>query len=128
MGLYEPDARPERGAISSTISREIVRLHARMYGRGPTMAKTFVRDEYVLCILEDVFTPAERTLIDAGQADQVHATRAAFGNAVRKEFVDIVEAATERRVRAFVSRIHVEPELAAELFLLDVEGEGTEGG
>ena len=45
----------------------------------------------------------------------------AFQEAVRDDFVAIVEAATRRTVRAFVSQIHIEPELAAELFLFEPE-------
>ena len=62
--------RPEpstTGQVASTISRQIVQLHARLYGRGPTRAKTYVQGEYVFSVLEDIFTPAERTLISAGK-------------------------------------------------------------
>jgi uncharacterized protein YbcI len=117
----------ERGAIAAQISREIVQLHANHYGRGPTKAKTHVNDTYVLCLLEDVFTPAERTLVDAGKAEQVHATRAAFQEAVSEEFTTIVERASGQAVRAFMSMVHVEPELAVELFLLEpAAGPGLE--
>jgi uncharacterized protein YbcI len=109
----------ERGALASQISREIVQLHARMYGRGPTRAKTYVNDEYVLCLLEDVFTTAERTLVDAGNTEQVAATRRAFQEAVAEEFVQIVEASTGQRVRAFISQVHMDPEISTELFLLE---------
>jgi len=111
--------RADRAAVAAHISREIVRLHARMFGRGPTRAKTFVYDHFALCILEDVLTRAEKTLVSAGNVEQVHATRNAFQDAVRDDFVAIVEAATGQKVRAFVSQIHVNPELAAELFLFE---------
>jgi uncharacterized protein YbcI len=115
--------------MAADISREIVRLHARMFGRGPTRAKTFVYDDFALCILEDVLTRAEKTLVSAGNTEQVHATRRAFQEAVKDDFVALVEEATGRKVRAFVSQIHVEPELAAELFLFEPEevARGPEG-
>jgi uncharacterized protein YbcI len=122
------EAQLDRGAISSQISREIVRLHARLYGRGPTKAKTYIHDDYVLCLLEDVFTPAERTLVGAGKSEQVHATRIAFQDAVRAEFVTLVEEVVGRRVRAFVSQVHIDPEISAELFVLEpveVDESGT---
>jgi uncharacterized protein YbcI len=119
----------ERGAVAAQISREIVQLHANLYGRGPTKAKTHVYDSYVLCLLEDVFTPAERTLVEAGKAEQVHSTRAAFKDAVGEEFTAIVEQATGRTVRAFMSTVSVEPELASELFLLEpAAGASQDGG
>ena len=120
-----------RGAMASQISREIVQLHARLYGRGPTKAKTYVHDDYILCLLEDVFTPAERTLVKAGNTSQVEASRRAFQEAVREEFVSIVERVANRKVRAFISQINYEPELSTELFLMegavhDADGDPTQ--
>jgi uncharacterized protein YbcI len=117
-----PTARPERGQLAAQISREIVQLHARLYGRGPTKARTYVERDYVLSILEEVFTVAERTLIRAGNGEQVMATRTAFQDAMQAEFTDLVETATGRRVRAFVSEVHIGAGLAVELFLFDPEG------
>ena len=107
----------------SIISREIVQLHARLYGRGPTKAKTHVHADYVLCALENVFTPAESTLIDAGKQDLVRETRVAFQDATRDVFVAIVERATGRRVRAFHCQIDAVSNTAAEVFLLASEHE-----
>jgi uncharacterized protein YbcI len=115
--------RGDRTSTASEISREIVRLHARLFGRGPTRAKTFLYDDFALCILEDVLTRAEKTLVTAGNTEQVHATRMAFQEAVRPEFVALAEEATGRTVRAFVSQIHIDPELAFELFLFEPEGQ-----
>jgi uncharacterized protein YbcI len=108
-------------SVSSIISREIVRLHARLYGRGPTKAKTYVHAEYVLSALEDIFTPAEVTLIEADKQDLVRETRIAFQEATRDEFVGIVERATGQRVRAFHSQIDPRSNTAAEVFLLAIE-------
>jgi len=112
-------SRAEYGAIASRISREIVRLHAQLYGRGPTKAKTYLHDDYAMCVLEEVFTPAERTLIRAGNAAQVKATRAAFQDAVEPDFVAIVGEATGRTVRAFMSQIHIGTDAAIELFMFE---------
>lgn len=48
LRVHEP---PRRTAVPGVadISREIVRLHSRLYGRGPTRAKTIWRDEIVTC-------------------------------------------------------------------------------
>jgi uncharacterized protein YbcI len=109
---------PERGQLAAQISREVVQLHARLYGRGPTKARTYVERDYVMCVLEEVFTVAEKTLIRAGNGEQVTATRIAFQDAMQSEFVGLVEEATNRRVRAFVSQVHIDAGLAVEIFLL----------
>jgi uncharacterized protein YbcI len=96
-----------------------VQLHANLYGRGPTRAKTHLTESFALCILEDVFTPAERTLIGAGHAAQVQATRAAFLDAVEPEFITVAEMATGRKVRSFVSAVHIETDIAVEVWLFE---------
>lgn len=62
-----------RGALA--ISNAITRLHREHYGRGPTGARTVVQPNHVICFLDDIYTPAERTLIDAGRLDTVRTTR-----------------------------------------------------
>jgi uncharacterized protein YbcI len=108
--------------MSSNISREIVRIHAQLYGRGPTKAKTYLEEDFALCILQDVFTPGDRTLIASGHAAQVQATRTAFQEAVEVQFTQVVEACTGRIVKAFFSQIHVGADIAAELFLFEDRG------
>ena len=58
------------------ISRGIVRLNAKLYGRGPVKAKTYIHDDYVVCVLQSVFTTAERTLIEHRQGERGEAARA----------------------------------------------------
>jgi uncharacterized protein YbcI len=128
LETFESRRHPELGPIASQISREIVQVHAELYGRGPTRAKTHIADDYVLCVLEEVFTPAEKTLIRAGNAAQVQSNRQAFQEAVGSDFVSIVEAASGRTVRAFLSQVHVETDLAVELFMLEPEPGGTDRG
>ncbi len=101
------DPRPESPPAASTISRKIVQIHARLFGRGPTKAKTYVERDYALTVLEEIFTPAEHTLVEAGKGDHVFGTRRAFQEAVQDEFIEIVEEALGRKVRAFVSQVHL---------------------
>jgi uncharacterized protein YbcI len=124
----EEATEPRPQSSSAVISREIVRLHARLYGRGPTKAKTYVHPEYVLCVLDDVFTPSEVTLIGAGKEELVRTMRVAFQEATRKEFCEIVERTTGQRVRGFHSQIDPQSNTSVEGFLLDsglrVDGDG----
>ena len=105
--------------MTSEISRSIVQLHADLFGRGPTKAKTYMHADYALCVLEEVFNPGEHTLIDHGNPEQVSDTRAAFQDAVSEQFIALVERVTGRKVRAFISQVHTGANVASELFLFE---------
>jgi uncharacterized protein YbcI len=47
------------GHMRAMISKEIVRLQAEYYGKGPTKAKTYIVDDLVVVVLEESFTRAE---------------------------------------------------------------------
>jgi uncharacterized protein YbcI len=105
------------GSAVAAISRDIVRIHARFYGRGPTKAKTVWRDEIVICILEDIFTKAEQLLVDGGRFEDVRLHRTAFQDEVEPLFRAGVEAVTGRRVRSFLSQVSIDG-AASEVFVL----------
>lgn len=114
-------AAPEGGrgtSLVATISRDIVRIHARFYGRGPTKAKTVWREEIVICVLEDIFTKAERLLVDGGRFEQVRAHRTAFQDEAGPIFRAAVEETTGRRVKSFLSQTSADG-VASEVFVLD---------
>jgi uncharacterized protein YbcI len=111
------DSESAKGALVSQLSREIVQMHVRLYGRGPTKARSYLQADYAVCILEEIFTTAERTLIQAGSGDHVHETRRKFQDAVEDEFISIVERVTGRRVRTFLSQVNVEANLSLEFFV-----------
>lgn len=78
---------------------------------------------FVVCFLEDIYTPVERTLIDAGREDAVSQTRAIFQDTMKPRFVEIVEGALGRKVLAFMSQVCFDPDMAAEIFILEPEGD-----
>ena len=109
------------GEIRATISREIVRLQAEYYGKGPTRAKTYVFDDLVVVVLEETFTRAEKTLVQRGEADAIQHIRRRFQQQMAEEFTSVVEQATGRRVRAFLSETNIEHDVSVETFLLAEE-------
>ena len=113
---------------AAAISRELVSLHKQFYGRGPVRAKTHLVNDTVLCVLEGGFTVVERTLIEVGRAAAVHDMRTSFQAAMRDQFTAVVESALARRVRAYLSQVHTDPDVAVELFLLESEQSVAEGG
>ncbi|HEX5913866.1 MAG TPA: Na-translocating system protein MpsC family protein [Rubrobacter sp.] len=101
------------------ISTELVQLHSRHYGKGPTKAKTHLVDDTVLCLLRGGFTTIERTLIGTGEQESVLQMRRSFQQVMEDQFRNIVEEATGRKVIAYMSMVHTDPDLAAELFILE---------
>ena len=87
---------PEQGERLAAISRGLVQLHSRYYGRGPTKAKTHLVNDTVITILTGGFTKVERTLIDRDEADSVRNIRRKFQEAMEVEFREVVEEATGR--------------------------------
>jgi len=123
-------AEPESLPLHRDISRMIVRLTHEYTGRGPTRARTTINGELVVCLLQDTLTKGERVLADKGHHDAVLAMRHQFQQAMRDEAISEVERLTGRRVVSFMSTNHVDPDLAAEIFVLDgsVGGAGPHSG
>jgi uncharacterized protein YbcI len=70
-------------------------------------------------------TKGERRLVTQGRDIRVLDYRAEFQAAMREEAIAKIEELTGRRVTAFMSANHIDPDLAAELFVLEPEGEAA---
>jgi uncharacterized protein YbcI len=106
------------GEMRAMISTEIVRLQAEYYGKGPTKAKTYIVDDLVVCVLEESFTRAEKTLVDRGEREAIQQIRRRFQQQMAEEFIGVVEQATGRKVRTFLSETNLEHDVSVETFLL----------
>jgi uncharacterized protein YbcI len=116
-----PQDRPEGTALHGAISQAIVRLMADRTGRGPTKARTTIDRDLVVVLLGNSLTPGERYLADSDRTEQVIEMRRAYQDAMRSDCVAAVEDLTGRTVVAFMSANHIEPDLAAEVFVLEPE-------
>jgi len=116
---HEATSRPVRGETLAQISTGLVQLHSRYYGKGPTKAKTHQVNDTVVSILKGGFTRVERTLLDTGQTESVYQMRRSFQQVMEEEFRRVVEDATGRKVIAYMSSIHVDPDLAVEIFVME---------
>jgi uncharacterized protein YbcI len=109
----------DQGRHGTAIGNAITRLHREHYGRGATSTRTVMQRNFVAVLLDDIYTPVERTLIDAGDRDVVRQTRQAFQLAMTGPFSTAVEEITGRKVIAFMSQVHFEPDMAVEAFILE---------
>jgi uncharacterized protein YbcI len=108
-----------QGGLLSQISNEMVRLYKEQFGRGPRSARTeWAGPDTLLCTLEQTFTPAERSLAEMGEDQRLRDTRLFFQHATEREFRDVVERLTGRAVRAFVSGLDAQHDIATEVFYL----------
>jgi uncharacterized protein YbcI len=111
----------DRGKLASSISNAVVGIHRQYFGRGASRTRTVMGADYVITFLEDIYTPVERTLIEAGRFEAVQETRLAFQDTMRDRFVAEVEQLVGRKVVGFLSQVHVDPDLAVETFILEPE-------
>ena len=110
--------RSSLGEMRATISNEIVRLQAEYYGKGPTRAKTYIVEDLVVVVLEESFTRAEKTLAERGEREAIEHIRRRFQQQMADDFTSVVEQATGRKVRVFLSETNIDQDVSVETFLL----------
>jgi len=117
----DPALRPlEGGKLLSQITNRIVSLTREHYGRGPIKTKTYVLDNLIVCVLSDGFTAIERTMMKGGEAERVLEMRRDFQRMMKNRYSEMIEELTGRKVLAFLSEVHVEPDLTIQMFLMDL--------
>jgi uncharacterized protein YbcI len=116
-----PTGDQNAGPLSASISNALVRLHREYLGRGPTKARTSIRDDTVVVVMSDMLTKAEHSLVADGKSDEVLQTRHSLQRTMRADMVSAVEDLTGRTVMAFMSTNHIDPDLACEILILEPE-------
>jgi uncharacterized protein YbcI len=106
------------GPHGLAISNLVVRLLSEYTGRGATRARTHFNDNLVTVVVQDLMTKGERSLIPDGRGDLVLETRRAYQDTMGDELAAGVEDITGRKVVAFLSANHLEPDVAIESFML----------
>jgi uncharacterized protein YbcI len=126
----EPDGTEH--SILSAISNEMVRIYKEQFGRGPTKTRTnWGGSDVVIVTLERTLTRAEHRLRDLGEHQQLRDLRLLFQYADVDVFCEPVERLTGRKVRAFISGIDTEADIATEMFMLhpkDYDGPSRSAG
>jgi uncharacterized protein YbcI len=110
---------PQRDSVASEVSNMLVSLLKRHTGRGPVKARTTLGPDTILCILQDALTQAEKTLVESGRENLVLTARKDFQMIMREEASSHVERLTGRRVLNFMSDSTVDPDMSAEVFVLE---------
>jgi uncharacterized protein YbcI len=113
------------GKLLAEISTRIVAILRDRYGRGPMKAKTYALDDIIVVVMRGAgFTSLEQTIMDSGEPDRVVAMRHDFQRMMTRRFTETIEELTGRKVVAFLSQAHVEPDITMEIFFIDGALEG----
>jgi uncharacterized protein YbcI len=115
------------GERLAAISNAIVGIYSECYGRGPTKAKSYVFDNFVFCVLEDILTTVERTLVENGEEALVRSVRVRFQETVAERFKTEIAAIMGRPVIAYHSQVTFHPSIGFEIFVLEDEPEAASG-
>jgi uncharacterized protein YbcI len=113
------------GHLLAAISNSIVGILRDHYGRGPMRAKTYALDDIIVVVMRGSgFTPLEQTIMDSGEPERVIAMREDFQRVMAQRYEQKIEELTGRKVLAFLSQAHVEPDITMEIFFVDAPLEG----
>ena len=112
-------ARLTGGELNAAVTSALVGIQNQYLGRGPRTASTFHHGNVLVTILHDVLTQAEKSLTQAHHSDAVTNMRHLFQSTMETDFRAAVERLTGRKVLAFISGNYLDPDIAAELFILD---------
>jgi uncharacterized protein YbcI len=113
-------ARDDHWAHRVDLCNAMVRLYKEQFGRGPTKARAdYVSPDLIVVTLEDTMTPAERKMVERGDHHRLRDLRLYFQYASRDDFVGAVEEIMGRKVRAYMSAIDTQVDVAVEFFHLE---------
>jgi len=112
------EATDGHGVLAAAISNGLVGLMHEYTGRGPVRARTTIDENLVVCVLGDALTKAERSLAEAGHQKTVLRGRRAMQSTLAGDAISLVQDVTSRRVVAFMSNNHIDPDLGVEIFVL----------
>ncbi len=113
------DSHGSHQSPSAQISNRMVQIMREYTGRGPTQARTYLNDDVVLCVMRDTLTKGEQALASGGQEQGVLELRRRYQALMREDAARALEEITGRRVVCFMSDNATEPDLAAEIFVLE---------
>jgi len=101
------------------ISNAMVSLMHGATGRGPQRTRTEIGHDTITVVMQDGLTKSERTLASNGRANEVLEARRAIQEIIGDDAIRAIEELSGRKVLAFMSENHIEPDVAAEVFVLE---------
>jgi uncharacterized protein YbcI len=109
----EPD-----GSVRSALATAMVGMMKEFYGKGPTAAKAWVLDDYVMVVMEGGLTRNEETLLEDGKESLVRQYRLSFQETMTEKVTAAVAEIVGREVLTYHSQIVFDPPRTFEIFVL----------
>ncbi len=111
-------------SLSAAITEELVSIKKRRTGKGAPKARTFVSNDFILCIEREGLTPVEISLREAGRPGDVKRLRDGLRERLRHDFVPMIEALTGRRVISFLCDYDIDQDIGLDCFVLEPDPTG----
>jgi len=108
----------KEGELLAEVSNAVVAIFRECYGRGPTKVKSYMVDDYVITIMDDLLTTVEETLVKNGKEHLVREVRLTFQEAVSDRFINAVQEVIGREVLTYHSQVTFHPARGFEIFVL----------
>jgi uncharacterized protein YbcI len=122
--MTTPLERKTGGPLLTALSNAVVQIVREYTGRGPSLARASIRDDVVIVLMQETLLKAEHSLIQDSKESLVVEMRRSFQQTMREELSAAVERLTERKVIAFMSDSHLEPDYSVEVFVLEPDKHG----
>ena len=105
------------------VSNAIVRTYRDFAGKGPSSCKAYWAGQDVLLVMmQGGFSAAERLLYESGHGDVVRESWHRLQDTLEEQITSTIGELTGRKVTAFMSATHQDPDLMAQLFVLEPDG------
>jgi len=117
--LPAPENLLDGNQLFAAVNKSMVALHQEYHRRAPVTAKALLLgDDLLACVLGGVVNEIEKTMVQLQSQTILQETRSPFQEAMQHKLIAAVERLSGRRVQAFISNSHVDPEIEIELFML----------
>jgi uncharacterized protein YbcI len=111
------------GSLRTALANAMVGMNKQFYGRGPTAAKAWLLDDYVIVVMEGGLTRNEETLLADGKEDVVRSYRLSFQETVGPTTMAAVADLVGRKVLTYHSQIVFHPPRTFEIFVLEPQAQ-----
>jgi uncharacterized protein YbcI len=106
-------------SLTAKISTELVRTLKHTFGKGPTRAKSYLLDDFLLVVMRGGLTTAEETMLQRGHEDLVRRFRQRYQDEMAESLIAMVESLTGRTVVNYQSQVLFDPHIVLEIFFFD---------